>query len=294
MEWIYRDALSYAKLIEAKLHSILPLAAAATVSCRCLDLESDASYRSCSPFLFAVILSYGIFLLANVPSSFVVLKKLNYKSRLSSGNLFQGKVNNDMTDTNSETNKYSISETSGYVLSYSLLVIPTMFSILPRQIAGAVDKNMINNLTLVQSSSYILHSILRSKKALWWCHSCAYLTVKNRKVSKLAIAIISALLSFQYMYLHPTTRYPHILPSWLIYACFNFGFAGVACTVWISKRRNERGEQLYGNKYGGWLLILSLLCIGMSFPVPEDFILPTAGSILCIVTFVVTNMVSVQ
>jgi hypothetical protein len=156
---------------------------------------------------------------------------------------------------------------------------------------------MISHLMLAQSSSYVLYSILRSKKALWWDQSCTYLTVRNWQVSKFTIAVVSLLFSFQYIYLHPTTQNQHIFPSWLICACFTFGCVGVACTVWIYKSRNECGETLFGNKYDGWcrlLLLVSLLLISISLPVPGDVILATAGSILFIVTICVTNMVSLK
>jgi len=294
MKWLYRDALPYAKFLEAKLHSLLPLAVAA-VSCRCLDIERYANYCSCTPFLYAVILTCGIYLMANVPSSFSMSKKPNLKSHpLPSGKLSKGKEIKGVTGKNelkSVTNNHSISETGGYVLSYSLLVFPTLIAILTHHSDTIMDE--IIYLILVQSSSYILHSMLKSKKVLWWYDSFPYLTVGNRKVSKLAAAVMSAVLSFQYTYLHSTTQYQHVFPIWLIYFCFNFGFAGLAFIFWIYTRRHERGELFLGNKHERslrLLLLASLLSIGISIPAPDDVILPSAASIFCIATIVLTNM----
>jgi hypothetical protein len=150
-------------------------------------------------------------------------------------------------------------------------------------------------LVLVQSFSYLVYSILDAKRVLWWNSQSTFRFTKKRKRSMLFLAVLSAYVSFQCIYFHPTITSEKNRRSWFALLSFNFGFIGLAVTVWMYKARNWGGETSVGGKLcETWYMLMlhaSLSCIALSFQGPDDAIVAVVGSTISIAIVILTKMV---
>lgn len=305
MQWLYREALHYAKSVEGLLHTILPLAAAVGIS---HFAATRIGLVNLSPYMYAIVLYVGIYLFGKALSSYIPPPQKQTQDILRSDHIEdeESKYNRKTVDHISGP-QYSISRECGHVLALCLQFTPTILYVWQR-IRGSTDRDI----TLMQdfcsassllSVSYLLSFLLQYQRISWWQEPKRGYH-HTREVSLSAFVAVIGFASFQYRYLVPislaVSHHFHGRQTqelWQICLSFNSGVLGIIGTAWVSMRRNIEGDRMLGTAHYELctvMALLSLFSVGTSFPLPYGVILVLVVSIMSIAMFVITKLVSLN
>jgi len=309
MEWLSLEALDYAKSVEGLLHTILPLAFAVSVS-HFVATGMDSGNPLVVPYVYAIVLYYGIYLFGKLPSSYVPLLQQDLlrrdRDRKRSRNKIQDEESRDCINKSADRVAdtqcvYSISQQCGSMLIHCLQITPTILYIWQRK-SGIIDQGV----TLVQDFCSA-SNILSMSYLLSWLLQYQQISLWRQQSSTNVLPLIAGMVgyvSFQCRYLVPMSiaisQHFHgkqIQPLWQICLSFNVGVLGMVGTAWVYRKKNKEDESILGKKHDDICAILALLSIfsvGASFPFPYTVVLLLVVSIMSITMFAMTKMVSLE
>jgi len=303
MQWLYREALHYAKSVEGLLHTILPLASAVVIS---QFAATRIGLVNLSPYICASVLYLGIYLFGKALSSYIPPPPKQTRGILRSDHTEdeESKYNRKKVDHITGP-QYSISRECGHMLALFLQFTPAILYVW-QNIRGSIDRDSTHmqdlcSASILLSVSYLLSFLLQYQRISWWQESKRGHR-HRREVSLAVFLAVIGFTSFQYRYLMPislaVSHHFHGRQTqelWQICLSFNSGVLGIIGTAWVSMRRNIEGDRILGAAHYELctvMALLSLFSVGTSFPLPYGVILVLVVSIMSITMFAMTKLVS--
>jgi len=320
MEWLSVEALDYSKAVEGLLHTIIPLASAVSISyftATGMGLGLDLGNLFVAPYIYAIVLYHGIYLVGKLPSSYIPLQQdLRRKDH------HRHRPRNNVQDEESRDDKkrdddrivdmqhvYSISRQCYYMLTLCLQITPTILYLWQRK-SGTLSEGFtlmqdLGSASTLLSISYLLSWQLQHHQiSLWSLHQSPTTTTTTTTNVLPLFAAIVGFVSFQYRYLVPISlaisQHFHgtqIQPLWQICLSFNVGILGMAGTAWVYSKKNKEDEPIMGKAHDdicAILTMLSIFSVGTSFPLPYGVILLLVVSTMSIAMFTITKRVSLN
>mmetsp|Transcript_9591 Transcript_9591/g.14365 ORF Transcript_9591/g.14365 Transcript_9591/m.14365 type:complete len:1234 (-) Transcript_9591:45-3746(-) len=300
--WLSTDAIEYGMAIEQMLHSLLPLSSALVlthISTLWLGVYSDLC-----PYIFAIVLGFGIVQLGNAKSSFVEVK-LNDESNAISRSRFvedeESKYAKKTIGTVEKEESPFIVE--AYIQSYSILCCPTLMHIIGRYYL--IDRNFrfieeLYDLFLIASVSQSFHWCLKQKGSLPLRHNTDPKRLDLTKEWKQVLGFSLSVLVFQYRYLIPimtslshTLHGENVKRNWLVCLYFDCGMMLLGALIWFRCSRNQVGDSIGGDSHEEifqFMVLATLISFGMAFPMPLEVVTLMASSFLTMWMFTRNNM----
>lgn len=302
--WLSIDAIEYGMTIEQMLHSLLPLSSALVLTHIAILWLGVCNYLC--PYIFAIVLCFGIVQIGNTKSSFVETKLNDDSNAISNSRSVEDEESKYAKKTIRKVEKEDSTFTvEAYIHSYSLMCGPVVMHIIDTYYL--IDENFkfieeLCDIVLIVSVSQSFHWWLKQKGSLPLRHNTNPKCFDLIQALKQVLGVSLSVIVFQNRCLIPIiTSLSHSIhgetmkPNWLVCLYFNFGIMLLGASIRFRCSRNEVGDSISGDSQEDifQILVLAILMsFGMAFPIPFEVVTLMSSSFLTMWMFTRNNMVS--